>query len=215
MEYDYWQKMEEGKFYHIYNRATLDLKLFKEKSDYDGFLSSFRKYFGPYLETIAFCLIPNHFHFLCRVKTLEEVMDTLLLEDTKAAQFVLSEEKPFNDFLVDQARRLFSSYSLKHKNKYDRRGNLFSERFKRVQVHGDARLLYMICYIHHNPIHHHLVSNYTFWDYSSYKHYLSKKESFIKKDMILEWLGGLDILLKHHVDFELVQKEPLNFDQNS
>ena len=66
MAFDYWQKLEEGKFYHIYNRATLDLKLFEDKLDYEGFLSSFRKYFEPYFETIAYCLIPNHFHFLCK-----------------------------------------------------------------------------------------------------------------------------------------------------
>ncbi len=43
---------------------------------------------------------------------------------------------------------------------------------KRVCFDPELKLEYLICYVHHNPIHHSFVKNYKDWKFSSYKNYL-------------------------------------------
>ncbi len=58
-------------FYHIYNRANTDTdKLFYQEKNYTYFLKKFDQYLSDYLEVWAYCLMPNHFHFLVKVKNI-------------------------------------------------------------------------------------------------------------------------------------------------
>ena len=92
MATNYWHKLEENKAYHIYNRAAVEnLNLFREDSDYKEFLEKFDKYLGPYLNTYAYCLMPNHFHFLSWVKPLKDVEEFIHLEKTRSAEKLLAQ----------------------------------------------------------------------------------------------------------------------------
>ncbi len=213
MATNYWHKLEENNTYHIYNRAAVEnLNLFREDSDYKEFLKKFNKYLGPYLNTFAYCLMPNHFHFLCRVKSLEDIEPFIRLEKTKSAEKILAQEIPLSSFLEDQTRRLFSSVSIGYNKKYTRRGPLFMSRFKRVVAHGEARFKYLLCYIHHNPIHHKFKKNYSDWKYSSYNTYLTETKTISGKEEVLTWADGLDGFLKMHEEFKIIKSEYLNFE---
>ena len=109
MKIDYWQKFEENIYYHIYNRSIDGLQLFKDKEDYQKFLVKYDKYLRPYMDLIAYCLIPNHFHFLVKVKPVQEVLPILNKEETNAALRVVKMKASINEFLEDQMRRYFSS----------------------------------------------------------------------------------------------------------
>lgn len=61
--------METEKFYHIYNHANGNENLFIEEENYHFFLQQWDKYISPIADTYAYCLIPNHIHFLIRIKT--------------------------------------------------------------------------------------------------------------------------------------------------
>ncbi len=59
-------------FYHIYNRANTDTdKLFYQERNYAYFLEKFEQYLSDSLEVWAYCLMPNHFHFLVKVKNID------------------------------------------------------------------------------------------------------------------------------------------------
>lgn len=60
--------LEEGGYYHIYNRANGSDNLFRQKSDYRHFLRLYQKYIVPVADTFAWVLMPNHFHLLVRIK---------------------------------------------------------------------------------------------------------------------------------------------------
>jgi putative transposase len=61
-------RLSEGNFYHIYNRGNNVDNLFYNPENYWYFLRKYDEYLSDYLETYAFCLLPNHFHLLVRVK---------------------------------------------------------------------------------------------------------------------------------------------------
>lgn len=67
------QPLENGKYYHIYNRGINSGILFKEKSNYEHFLKLYDIHIEPIAETYAWCLMKNHFHFLIRIKEMEEI----------------------------------------------------------------------------------------------------------------------------------------------
>lgn len=62
--------LEEGLFYHIYNRGNNRERLFYRNENYRFFLRRYDEYLSDYVETYSFCLLPNHFHLLVRVKEL-------------------------------------------------------------------------------------------------------------------------------------------------
>ena len=59
--------------YHIYNHANGRDNLFAESENYRYFLELYGKHIGPIAETYAFCLMPNHFHFLLRTRGFEDL----------------------------------------------------------------------------------------------------------------------------------------------
>lgn len=204
MAFNYWQKFDEGLVYHIYNRSISNLVLYREEVDYEDFLFKYAKYFSNYFDTIAYCLIPNHFHFIVRIKKVSDIQISLKNEKTKAAQKLLNNDIELNTFLEDQMKRFFSSVALTYKNKYGHRGAVFEERMKRVAAKSESKIMYLLCYIHHNPIHHFLVKKYEEWKNSSYNYYKSEGESIIIRDEILNWIGGIDVFDQMHKDFKFI-----------
>jgi REP element-mobilizing transposase RayT len=70
------EPFEERSVYHIYNRANGEANVFRESKNYDFFLQKYYKYVQPVAETYAFCLMPNHFHMMIRVRSVEELCNT-------------------------------------------------------------------------------------------------------------------------------------------
>ena len=62
-------------YYHIYNHANGDDNLFREEKNYSFFLEKYHQHIDPIAETIAWCLMPNHFHLLVKIKTEQEVIN--------------------------------------------------------------------------------------------------------------------------------------------
>ena len=51
-------------YYHIYNRGNNRENIFKETRNYRYFLTLYAKHIEPVADTFAYCLLPNHFHWL-------------------------------------------------------------------------------------------------------------------------------------------------------
>jgi len=62
-----------GKFYHIYNRGINSCDLFREQINYEYFLGLYDKHISPMAETLAWVLMPSHFHLLVRIKEEEDI----------------------------------------------------------------------------------------------------------------------------------------------
>ena len=74
---NYTPLMQADSFYHIFNRANSNHDvLFTSAENYRFFLIKFATYLSPYIKIYAYCLLPNHFHFLIQVKS-EELFERM------------------------------------------------------------------------------------------------------------------------------------------
>ena len=182
MQINYWQTFYEEGYYHIYNRSNGNAPIFDNIDDCEDFLERFKNLISPYCDTLAFCLMSNHFHFVLFFKPINETLRTYIEEDkTVAAQNFINDKTPFNDFIVAQFARLFQGFSKYYNIKYGRVGNLFQKKFKRIQQNTTENVVSRICYTHHNPIHHDAASFYDAYKNSSFLSFLSKNETIIAK----------------------------------
>jgi putative transposase len=69
---NYFETIEPGNYYHIYNKAIGNDLLFKREDDYIYFFKKLKRYIFPVAEILSFCLIPNHFHLMTKMKEVEE-----------------------------------------------------------------------------------------------------------------------------------------------
>lgn len=205
MKINYWANLEENCCYHIYNRAIGNEILFKRDGNWDYFMEKWWKFLDNYVTTYAYCLIPNHFYFLIKVKPITaSTLEIIAKENTKKSNQFLAQTISFNDFLVDQFKRFFTSYSGGFNKQNKRHGNLFQSKIKRVFIKNRAYFEYLLFYIHHNPIHHNMVKDYSGWMYSSFNIILSGAETRIARNVVLQYfadekdiVGKQNFLLQH------------------
>jgi len=212
MKTNYWEKLESDVIYHIYNRAVGKDNLFSDDGNYQFFLKQWKTYL-PYLDVYVYCLMPNHFHFLAKVKSMTEELKGHLHEQrtVKSQQFVEGEIS-YSEYLEDQFKRFFGSYALAYNKQQDRHGALFQKRFKRISVLDEYKLHYLVAYIHHNPLHHRFCTVFENWKYSSWSAYLHLEQaSSLNREEVLSWFDA-DLekartrFLKYHEDFRIDKK---------
>ena len=116
----------QGGYYHIYNRGNRKQKIFLHDIDFRRYLAKLKEYKDKHNVTIlAYCLMPNHVHFLLRQNSPE----------------------PVSTFV----QKLHTAYSMYFNKKYEQVGHLFADRFKAKIVTKDEYLTHLSRYIHLNP----------------------------------------------------------------
>ena len=188
-----------GYFYHIFNRGINQDKIFLKEENYHYFLRKYDEYFSDFADTYSYCLLPNHFHLLVRIKDSDK-KDSIFGKE----KMDLSERKKMESFskakknASEQLRRFFISYSMSINKQEKRMGSLFIKNFKRKAILNDNNLLSVIYYIHHNPVHHKLTINIENYKWSSYLSILSDKPSKLAKEFILDYFGGKENFMEFH-----------------
>lgn len=165
-------KIEENRYYHIYNRGNNKEKIFFEDDNYSYFLKQFAKYLSSVCEVYAYCLMPNHFHFF--IKVIDK------------------------DNFSKGIKNFFISYSKSINKRYGRVGSLFQGRYKALEISSDSYYTRITTYIHQNPVASGLVKRLEDYKYSSYFTYLSNKTTLINKSEVLSWFGSLAEFEKNH-----------------
>jgi REP element-mobilizing transposase RayT len=107
-------------FYHIYNRANGNERIFLSGDNYSFFLKKYMQYIDPIAHTYCYCLMPNHFHFLIQIKNEEELKNSLQVRSPAFPKFQTLEKLTSKQFA-----NLFSSYTQAFNKQQGRRGSLF------------------------------------------------------------------------------------------
>jgi len=180
----YKEILEADCYYHIYNRANGNEQLFLKEDNYSYFLQKYNSYISPIADTFAYCLMPNHFHFLVRIKDLPPS--------------IFQKFQTFEKFASKQFSNLFSSYTQAFNKQNNRKGSLFMPRFNRIKITSHEYLINVINYIHQNPVNHELAENIEDWKYSSFNVFLSNKETNIRRDEIIELFDDIENFIYYH-----------------
>ncbi len=128
-----------------------------------------------YCETFAYAILPNHYHFLIKVK--EDIEDHLF---------------------SFQLKKLIQEYTFRINDREKRNGNLFLKPFRRLEINSDEYFTRLVFYIHANPYKHNICSNFKSYNYSSYKSIITSAPTNINRNDVLEWFGGLNDLIEFH-----------------
>jgi putative transposase len=201
--------------YHIYNHANGRENIFSNHENYLFFLRRYSNFISPVAETYAYCLMPNHLHFLVRIKDEVSLLQAYLTivqnsdTATKAKDFTPTFQ---TTFLSRQFASLFSSYSQAYNKQQGRKGSLFIPNFKRKLVESEVYFTKLVHYIHANPVHHGFIRNLEEWNYSSYQAFSSTKPTSIERSKVLDWFGGIEAFQKFHKDMPIDPRMSLEFE---
>ncbi|BAS68015.1 transposase [endosymbiont of Bathymodiolus septemdierum str. Myojin knoll] len=126
-------------YYHVFNRGVERRDIFIDSEDlqffFNGLLifnkvdtSPFTQSPEKFVDIVAYCLLPNHFHLLLRQ-----------VSDEGISRFM---------------QKLCTSYAKFFNKKYKRNGSLFQGRFKANHLNGEYALPTLASYVNLNYKHH-------------------------------------------------------------
>lgn len=124
--------------------------------------------FAEEVSLLAYCLMPNHFHFLIKQKSADSI-----------------------DIFMNS---LGTRYTMYFNRKYKRVGSLYQGVYKAVQVVHEEQLLYLTKYIHKQIL---SLQGEALRKYSSYRIYLGEKCEWVKPDEVLFFFSKINRALSY------------------
>ena len=149
-----------GLYYHVYNRGAGHGLLFFNPGNYEYCLRLVKRYSERYgVAVIAYCLMPNRYHFLLRQET----------------------DEPLSKFI----NVLFNAYVQAVNRQQGRTGTLFEGCFRHVWVDREEYLIHLCRYIHLNPVKARLVSLPEDWPYSNYLEWTGQRAGTLQDETFI------------------------------
>lgn len=197
------QPLQPDTSYHIFNHANGFENIFRKEENFYFFLEKYRLYISPIAETYAYCLMPNHFHLVVRIR--KRVAIEALIRNKNNSNFskvsnfgkVVSEIE-IEKYLSKQFANLFSCYTQSFNKVYNRMGSLFIKNFKREPIFDKTHFLNVVVYTHRNPIHHGFCKSYEDWDFSSYNDIINGVSDWTETNKLLIMTDGLESFTERH-----------------
>lgn len=219
--------LETGYYYHIYNRGINSCNLFSEEKDYIHFLNLYHRYIDPIAETLAWVIMPNHFHFLVRLKenlrykysNVDKSFDPIQFDNIKWETIPNTDlnlsDPADDDSIQNQASHkipkphlhfshLCNAYTKYYNKVYNRHSALFERPFKRKKIENENYLKQLVLYIHNNPVHHGFCDHPIEYGWSSYLSCLSTKPTKLMRKQVLALFNDEDnFKFMHNTNIEI------------
>lgn len=176
----------KGHYYHIFNRGWNKQVIFFNDGNYVYLLKKIKDSILKYGVTIiAYCLMPNHYHFLLRQET----------------------DQPLSVWI----QWLFNGYVQAINKQLHRSGTLFQGRAKHILIDNDAYLIHLVRYIHYNPVDSNLVKKPGDWQYSNYLEWVGKRKgTLVDQGFIQNYFSHpdayRDFMESYAIEKELAEK---------
>ena len=190
--------LEPETYYHIYNRGINSGKIYSAEENYLFFLSKFAKYLNPVCDVFAYCLMPNHFHFIIRVKSEDEIRTFVKVQNFEKGGDEKHEKglHAFDSVVSKQIGKFISSYSQAYNKVNNRHGPLLESPFKRIRIDSEEYLRNLIIYIHLNPMD--LKLNFEHYKFSSFNSILSNAKTNLKREEVINIFGDKENFIFCH-----------------
>lgn len=182
-------------FYHVYNHAIGDSNLYREAENYRYFLRKYAEYIEPLCGTYAYCLMPNHFHIVLKVRSKAELLafcrEKYSSDEKYRDKLNLLLENParidLHEVVMQEFQNFLNGYAKAINKRYRRMGGLFLHHLKRKVIGSAAYLHKAIHYVHYNAVQHGFCRSILDWEYSSIHALLSDKKTRLERQTVLEW----------------------------
>lgn len=189
--------------YHIYNHANGDENIFRSDENYYYFLKKYAEYIYPIAETYAYCLMPNHFHLMVRIRSEKEVLAYLKVKRSDPTLQGFETLGGFSNAISKIYSNFFNAYAQAFNKMHRRRGSLFIPNFKRKPVYEDAYFKQLIVYIHLNPVKHGFCKHILDWEHSSMHAYYQQKNTKLNRGYLKDWLENKENIIAFHNSLEV------------
>lgn len=194
---------EPNVIYHVFNQGNNRQPIFFNHENYLFFLRKTRKLISPHVHFLAYCLMPNHFHWL--IMTQESACEWMPFGSNGKAQ-------P-RQRLNHQINILLRSYACAINNQENRSGSLFRQHTKAKNgwrdencevpkqsnttkgfIFGDGNDYALQCfrYIHENPSKAGLTPCATDWSFSSARDYAGLRNGNLCNQELAKKLLGFE-----------------------
>ena len=157
-----------GQMYHVMSRGIERREIFHDEEDCADFLERVRVWVRKSGgKCLAWCLIPNHFHFL-----------------------LLRGERPLSEVM----HHVMTGYAVNFNARHRRAGHLFQNRYKAIICDAEEYLLELVPYIHLNPLRAKLVAdlaeleNYKWGGHAGV--FKKAPDELLDRELLLEHFGG-------------------------
>lgn len=188
----------DNELYHIYNRGNNRQPIFFKPDNYIYFLEKVRKFILPHCDILAYCLMPNHFHFL--ISSDNRTIITKLIGDQN------------RNILSEGIRNLLQTYTKAINKQNNSTGSLFQQNTKAKCLSKSSNSYDYICmsYIHQNPMKAKLVKRMKDWDYSSFKDYCGFRNGTLCNKKLSVQLLDINMKIFYDDSYRLVDEDDIN-----
>ena len=195
--------LEPNNFYHIYNRGINGCEIYNNEENYLFFLNKFSKYLIEYVDVYAYCLMPNHFHFVIKIKEFQTGNFVKVLNFDKVENEKGLHSK--DSIISKQIGKFISSYSQAFNKVNQRSGPLLESPFKRKKINSEDYLKNVILYVHLNS--EDLGKSYSNYKFSSFLGIVSNLKTNIAREECISLFNDLE-------NFKYSHKFPPKLDFN-
>jgi len=171
-------KIYEPGLYHIFNRGNNKQPIFLLSRDYEYFIELCHKHIIPRCQILAWCLMPNHFHFVIEIsdRSLERIVWG-------------GNEMPS---ITNGFQLLQSIYARTVNKRENRTGSLFQQKTKTRLLETKEHAFVAFRYVHRNPLKAQLVNDLDDWAFSSYMEYLGCSKLELSNVELGKTIFGID-----------------------
>lgn len=193
--------LSEGYIYHIYNQGNNRQPIFFKRENYLFFLQKMKDHILPFGDFLAWCLMPNHFHWMIYVKRneiSEEEFDSFNQNNSRGATQSRTPTIISPISLNKSIGILLSSYTRAINKQNNTSGSIFRQKTKaecincpngivpsfytnkgvtQINFRIPERQYPVMCfhYIHQNPVKAGLAKEEIDWEFSSARDYMGMR----------------------------------------
>lgn len=173
-------------FYYRSTKATLKHSNYKHLSKME-FEKKQKEIFSPSyfkVDIIAYCLMPNHYHFLLKQLKTDGIM-------------------AFMSHCLNSITRFYNQL-------YKRKGPIFLTQFRSKTIYTEEQLVHVAQYIHCNPLTAQMISSpeeIPTYPYSSASAYIGQNPNFIQTKPITLYVSGQKENFQNYLNKEKVDKK--------